>query len=244
MDQRKIGNFIAQRRKAEGLTQMELAEQLSVSNRTVSKWETGNGMPDIGNMQSLCEILKISVNDLLSGEVVSDTSYQKKAEENMLHLIKETKEAGKKRFFLRGIFGVFLILFFVVGSCGGIPTSYINWYLDFPTLIIILGGTFLMLTVSGLFFPFFDAVKYGVKKEALSDGQNVEKMFAAVSYAGKVSMILGVISFVVGMIMIMLNSDDPFTLRPSIAVDLLSLLYSFVFRVILLPLESGLRRLL
>ena len=68
MDQTRIGTFIAVLRKEKGLTQKELAEQIGISDKTVSKWETGNGMPDIAYLSPLCEVLDINVNELLSGE--------------------------------------------------------------------------------------------------------------------------------------------------------------------------------
>ena len=68
MDQIKIGKFIASCRKEEGMTQAELAEKLGISDRAVSKWETGKSMPDSGIMLELCGFLKINVNELLSGE--------------------------------------------------------------------------------------------------------------------------------------------------------------------------------
>ena len=71
MDQIKIGKFISERRKRENLTQSELAEKLNITDRAVSKWETGKSMPDYSIMQELCKILKITVNDLLCGERVS-----------------------------------------------------------------------------------------------------------------------------------------------------------------------------
>ena len=71
MDQVKIGKFIAECRKKNMLTQMQLAEKLNITDRAVSKWETGKAMPDTSIMLELCDILGISVNDLLSGEVVS-----------------------------------------------------------------------------------------------------------------------------------------------------------------------------
>lgn len=96
MDQIKIGKFIAEKRKAKNLTQKQLAGLLSISDKTVSKWECGKGLPEVSLMLQLCETLNINVNDLLSGENVSDIDYQKKAEENMMKLIKENKE-NKKR---------------------------------------------------------------------------------------------------------------------------------------------------
>ena len=99
MNQIQIGKFIAERRKASNLTQRQLADQLSISDRTVSKWECGKGLPEVSLMLPLCEILHITVNDLLSGEKVSETDYQRRAEENMKDLIRENEE-NKKRMML------------------------------------------------------------------------------------------------------------------------------------------------
>ena len=87
MDQTKIGNFIAFLRKEQNLTQRELAERLGVTDRAVSKWENGRGMPDISLMRALCEELGISINELLSGERLDASSYQEKAEENITVLM-------------------------------------------------------------------------------------------------------------------------------------------------------------
>ena len=92
MDQARIGRFIAERRKALGLTQRRLAEQLAVSDKAVSKWETGRGLPDVLLMPPLCAALGITVNDLLSGERVGEGDYRKKAEENMMELMRENAE--------------------------------------------------------------------------------------------------------------------------------------------------------
>ena len=96
MDQVKIGSFIKAMRKEQGLTQHELAEKLYISDKTVSKWETGNGMPDVSLMMPLCKILNISVNELLSGERLDSDQYYKKAEENIVTLMEERKREKKK----------------------------------------------------------------------------------------------------------------------------------------------------
>ena len=96
MDQIRIGRFIAQCRKADGLTQRQLADGLGISDKTVSKWECGNGLPEVSLMLPLCAALGITVNDLLSGERVAQADYQKKAAENMMELIRENAE-NKKR---------------------------------------------------------------------------------------------------------------------------------------------------
>lgn len=92
MDQSKTGRFIAQQRRAQNLTQRQLADQLAISDKTVSKWECGKGLPEVSLMLPLCEILQITVNDLLSGEKVAEGEYQKKAEENLMELMKENAE--------------------------------------------------------------------------------------------------------------------------------------------------------
>ena len=96
MDQIKIGKFIAENRKALSLTQRELAEKLHISDKAISKWETGNGLPEVSLMIPLCEALKINVNELLSGEKLNEAEYHKKAEENMMDLIKQKEESKKK----------------------------------------------------------------------------------------------------------------------------------------------------
>ena len=68
MDQAKIGRFIAEQRRARGLTQRELAEALGVSNRTVSKWECGGGLPELANVLPLCALLGVTADELLRGE--------------------------------------------------------------------------------------------------------------------------------------------------------------------------------
>ena len=96
MDQIRIGKFIANARKEKGMTQRELADTLLISDKTISKWECGKGLPEVSLMLPLCEALDISVNDLLSAERVSDIDYKKKAEENMMNLMKENQENKKK----------------------------------------------------------------------------------------------------------------------------------------------------
>jgi transcriptional regulator with XRE-family HTH domain/ubiquinone/menaquinone biosynthesis C-methylase UbiE len=95
MDQAKIGRFIAETRKEQGLTQREFAELLGISDKSVSKWECGNGMPDISLMLPICNILKTNLNELFSGEKLTDADYKQKAEENMMKLIQEASSMKK-----------------------------------------------------------------------------------------------------------------------------------------------------
>ena len=96
MDQTRIGRFIADRRKKASLTQMQLAEKLNITDRAISKWENGKSLPDSSIMLELCDVLGISVNDLLSGEVVTMENYNKEIEKNLLDMIKQKEQADKR----------------------------------------------------------------------------------------------------------------------------------------------------
>lgn len=96
MNQVLIGKFIASERKRKGYTQKQLSEKLGISDKTISKWERGNGFPEVSLLLPLCDELDITVNELLSGERVSEEDYRKKAEENMVNLVREAQESKKK----------------------------------------------------------------------------------------------------------------------------------------------------
>ena len=114
MDQMKIGAFIAQRRKAAGFTQMLLAEKLNITDRAVSKWETGKAMPDSALMLDLCALLNITVNDLLHGEVVSMENYNKEMEKKLLEMVKEKEESDRRLLTLEWVVGIFSIIILIV----------------------------------------------------------------------------------------------------------------------------------
>ena len=130
MDQIRIGKFIAESRKSRNLTQRQLADALSISDKTISKWECGKGLPEVSLMLPLCAALDITVNDLLSGEKVSSTDYQKKAEGNMMNLMKENEE-NRKRMALSIITGVITI----IAVCA---LAIIASFIDLPTFVRII----------------------------------------------------------------------------------------------------------
>ena len=137
MDQIKIGKFIAECRKKNNLTQMQLAEKLNITDRAISKWENGKSMPDSSIMLELCNELKISVNELLSGEVIKMEDYNKKAEENLLKLKKEKEEKDEQLLKLEIVIGyissiTFLILIFVA--------SYVDMPLWIRIILIVFGS--------------------------------------------------------------------------------------------------------
>jgi transcriptional regulator with XRE-family HTH domain/DNA-directed RNA polymerase subunit RPC12/RpoP len=95
MDQLKIGKFIAERRKQKTLTQMQLAEKLGITDKAISKWERGISMPDSSIMLELCDILDISVNELLSGEKIIMENNDQKNEQLLLDMAKELERKSK-----------------------------------------------------------------------------------------------------------------------------------------------------
>lgn len=115
MDQIKIGKFIAEMRKEQNFTQIDLAEKLGISNKTISKWECGNGMPDYAVMENLCEALHINVNELLSGERLPSKEYNKKAEEN-IQQIRKSMVAVKTVIVTVNIAGVLAALVGIIES--------------------------------------------------------------------------------------------------------------------------------
>lgn len=143
MNQQITGQFIKQCRKEKGLTQEKLAEKLGVSAKAVSKWECGNGLPDVSLMLPLCEILGITVNELLSGCRIDGADYKAKAEENLIAAIKERKENKKK------------IILAVVVACisvlSGVMLCAITQLAQMPTYLrVILIASGLVVTVAGI----------------------------------------------------------------------------------------------
>ena len=190
MDQIKIGMFIAELRKERGITQKQLAEEIGVSDKTISKWECGNGLPEMSSIPVLCEALDINMNELLSGERLVEEEYSRKAEENMLTLIKETevhKKKNKTSLFLMilCIIGVGLVL--LLSVCFGMASVYstIVAFWDMFSLLMILVPTGLILVAAGRWKSFFHAFaiiggkrgKYTIQqmreaKQALKQGAN------------------------------------------------------------------------
>ena len=118
MDQKKIGRFIAYNRKLKKITQAELADRLCVSDRSISNWENGKNMPDLSLFKPLCDILGITINELLSGEKINNSQYNDKLEENFINTIdyidkKDNKNNDLKSICLLiiGVVGVWLAQF-------------------------------------------------------------------------------------------------------------------------------------
>lgn len=142
MDQIKIGGFIAEERKRKGYTQKILSEKLGISDKTISKWERGNGFPEVSLLIPLCSELDITVNELLSGERVSEEQYRKKAEENMVNLVKEAQE-NKKKIILSVMVGILTILaavpLFMVAGMFDMRTGVRITFIVIGIVVLIIG---------------------------------------------------------------------------------------------------------
>ena len=143
MDQVKIGKFISDERKAKEYTQKQLSELLGISDKTISKWECGNGFPEASLLLPLCNELEITVNELLTGERISQQNYKKKAEENMVNMIRE-KEENKQKILLTTIIGVISTITFVT------LLLVVCFYTDVITLPIKIVLMIIALSVFGV----------------------------------------------------------------------------------------------
>ncbi len=150
MDLIKIGKFIAEKRKAKNLTQLQLAERLYVTDRAVSKWECGRSLPDSSIMLELCEVLGISVNELLTGEDLKMETYNKQAEENLIQMIKEKEESDKRLLNLEIVLGITGTLFLLAMLFTGILGYQ---YLGLPlwAMILMMSVGFVVFMVAILF---------------------------------------------------------------------------------------------
>lgn len=141
MNQEKIGKFIAKCRKQRKMTQAELGEKLSVTEKSISNWENGRNMPDLSLFKPLCKELNISLNDLLSGEVVTEKEYQEKLEENIINTIDYSNKKIENR---NNFIGLLLIFFGVLISITAVAIfpSESSWgaiYSVFGVIISLIG---------------------------------------------------------------------------------------------------------
>ena len=161
MDLSKTGKFIAERRKEKGLTQVKLAEKLNVSEKTISKWECGNGFPDTTLILPLCEILEISSNELLSAKLLpTEKEYKEKAEQNLIELKKSQQSANKKMLNYEILIGYFcsvvtLILIFAA--------SYIEMSTALRIILIVIAFANFIVGISFCLFIEKDAGFYECK---------------------------------------------------------------------------------
>ncbi len=141
MNQEKIGRFIANCRKQRKMTQSELGEKLGVTEKSVSNWENGRNMPDLSLFKPLCNELNITLNDLLSGEKVTEKEYREKLEENIINTIDYTNKKLENR---NNFIGFILITFGILISVSAIAifpseSSWGSIYSVFGAIVSLIG---------------------------------------------------------------------------------------------------------
>ncbi len=125
MNQEKVGKFIKERRKVLNLTQEDLADKVGVSNRTISKWENGHGLPDYSILLALCKALDVSINELLSGQDLTNENYQSMFEENVIKVMDYNNKKVKRQFNIKLLF---IILFVLLGLSIGYKAYLLHAY--------------------------------------------------------------------------------------------------------------------
>ena len=217
MDYQKIGNFIKELRTEKGLTQKELADELGISNKTISKWETGNGLPDIVSLQPLCDKFDISINDLLSGERLQPSEYTDRAEENIMNLLQvnEKNRRHETVFVVAGFCILISGLFILYATLYGMNLQGVAWYLDAPSLITLVVISTALLLLSG--------------KRSKNE---------CITFLRKTVMPVGFMIVLVQAIFILATVDDPAKLGPNFAVNLITILYSVILYLFLHVIEN------
>ncbi len=128
MNQEKIGKFIATCRKEQGFTQAVLAEKLGITDRAVSKWETGRSMPDASLMLELCDLLKINVNELFTGERLVMEQYKEMAEQHLLEMREQEELTNKKLLSLEIVIGwTCTVSFLLMVFAAALATTILWW---------------------------------------------------------------------------------------------------------------------
>ena len=207
MDQIKIGRFIAQMRNEAKLTQKELAQKIGISDKTISKWETGKSLPDISYLESLCDSLGISMNELLSGQKLSESVYSQKAEENIMALMKENEQAKKGIGIRTGIGILFAILAFVL----------VVFSMQYDAILVI-GGCLDMISILLMVFLAIAEVFLSGRRSYLDILQILHK--TAVPN--------GALLMVFSMITVLLRENDSKTVLVNLSVCMITLLYGLV----------------
>lgn len=209
-----IGAFIQVLRKDKGLTQKELAEIIGVSDKTISKWENGNSLPDTSMLLPLCEALDIGVNELLSCERISPEDYSAKAEETIISLIKENENSKKNNRVTR-IVGIILLLIAIVSLFWNTPYGYEGImtyslsFVDFQSLALLVILTAGILLASG-----------------------VRKKQRILELLSKIVIPIGVILSLASTVVMLTRIENPSALGVNMHVILLYLIYAFIIKIV------------
>ena len=244
MDQVKVGVFIAELRREQDMTQRQLAESIGVSDKTISKWECGNGLPELSTIPELCRVLHVNMNELLSGERLEEEVYSIKAEENMMTLMKETEEHKKKNSMVTLIvclIGVAAVL--ITAVTFGVGTSAFVNFIDTPSLLMLLIPTSLILAAAGLLKSFFRAFSLLGKGKDRYEETQWKKAKSALCLGARTLLAVGSVETIAAFILLLGNYQHSWSVErlfANVAVALITVLYALVGYLFLLPIRHKL----
>lgn len=250
MDQIKIGKFISDMRKKRGLTQKQLAEQLNVTDKTISKWETGYRLPDASILMELSSALKVDINELLAGEEIlpkelSHEEYVKKTERNIVGLVSELNEIDKRSrsrsigtMIGISLTGLALLLLFI----SSLRKGRIIDIIDCPTLVYLFGLKFAVLSISGWFHDYLNAWKMCLPGRHLSE-KEMDLAMEALSYAGALTLTVGCLLALLGLFSLLNYMDDLSLVWLSLAQIVLALLYTAIVKTVYVVLTFKIKRM-
>lgn len=252
MNQEKIGLFIADMRKKRGMSQKQLADEVGVTDKSVSKWETGKSLPEISKMESLCEILHININELLSGEQLTETAYSDIAEKNMISLIHES-ETRANRINIIGLTAMMVLSFVsIVFSILYGHMDYFNgsinlavWF-DPLTVTVMTAITLLYLVGTKSVKSFGRAFAIVIGKAAYTDTEirasKTAVRMVQISWlvSGILVSILGYVSTAISVPAIYDSQDRYAVITLNYALASLGIVYGLVGYLILTPISMKL----
>lgn len=244
LDQEKTGNYIAEKRKQLGMTQKQLAEQIGLTDKAVSKWERGKSVPDSALIADLCRILHISVNEFLSGEDIQKESYPDRAEENMRVLMKEhnSQKKNSKLVIVSMTIGFILTLTGLAATFGNIHDLYvITYFIDMPSLLFLLGIDLIVLVLSGAVIDFFRSAAICFGKEKIEEGQ-IAKSIRAVKLTLILNVLAGTFIFVSELILTIPQALKAGIMPRVISVLIITVWYSIFLDLLLLPVLFRLQK--
>ena len=236
LDQEKIGKYIAEKRKALGITQKQLADQVGLTDKAVSKWERGKSIPDHAVMHDLCDALGISVNEFLSGEDIVLEEYSDRAEENMMALIEE-KKRQMRRSRMTGVCLCVGFILILTGVCALIWGTYGNTglirFIDLPSLLFVIGITVTVSVAAGTVRDLFKAFPILADKEV--DNGQMKKTLYALKLAILTNLIGGGFYFVSQMILMLPPLTDIEEVFAVISLTMLPVWYGLLLDLFLIP---------
>lgn len=244
IEQEKIGKFISAMRKEKNLTQKQLAENLGITDKAISKWETGRSMPDNAMLLDLCKALDVSLNELLSGEKLSQDKYGGKAEENMIHLMEENaKQKSTNRWTIVGtIIGIILLcvalIYTIIQSAG---VRAITWFLDFPSFMLVTGIPMIVLAAAGMVKDFFYGFRICYDAEYEASKQEALQAYVAIKIVMKTSILTGGVMAAINIVLILGTLADIYTMGLCLAVALISIIYSLLLNILLMSTVARLK---